>query len=51
MSPSTVILLNAVLDSAVFAGLAVLLLHPFHRETETAVVPSISRYEELRRAA
>ena len=52
MSPTTMIVLNVLLDLAVVAGLAAVLLRPFvlERERGTRSLRSRSR-QELRRAA
>ena len=51
MSLSAVIMLNALLDLAVVAGLGALLLRPFLLERRAAQLPRRLGSQELRRAA
>jgi hypothetical protein len=51
MSVTTVIALNAVLDSAVAAGLFAVLLRPFRLAKRAAIVAPVSRDEDLSLAA
>ena len=51
MSLTTMIVVNALLDLAVVAGLAALLLRPFVLERREVNVAQFPRREELRRAA
>ncbi len=51
MSPTTLILLNVLLDLAVVGGLAALLLRPFMLERREATVAPVAQRPQLRRAA
>jgi hypothetical protein len=54
MSVTTVVLLNTLLDVAVAAALAAVLLRPFvleRREVQAVPAAPVERREELRRAA
>ena len=51
MSLNAMILLNVVLDAAVVAGLAALLIRPFVLERRAAGVAPVAQPRELRRAA
>jgi hypothetical protein len=51
MSLTTVILLNVLLDLAVVAGLAAVLLRPFVLERREVQVAPVEQRRELRRAA
>jgi hypothetical protein len=51
MSLTTVILLNVLLDVAVVAGLAAVLLRPFVLERRELKIAPVEQPQELRRAA